>query len=122
MKLKLFLSVFLFALAFTSSYASFPVQRTQAVTETAIVETEVDEELFSPAAFAGEKSQGVALLLLLFAGIVAAHRWYLGSPWYWNVLYILTLGGLGIWALIDLIGIITGSYQPRNGTYQEDFF
>lgn len=122
MKLKLFLSIFTFALAFTSSYASFPVQRAAAATEVVSVETEAGDDLFSPAAVAGEKSQGVALLLLLFVGFVAAHRWYLGSPWYWNVLYIITLGGLGIWAIVDLIGIITGSYQPRNGSYQEDFF
>ncbi|MCP9199515.1 TM2 domain-containing protein [Gramella sp. GC03-9] len=122
MKLKFFLSILMFALALNSSYASFPVQRTLAASETVSVEVEEGDDLFSPAAVDGEKSQGVAMLLLLFAGIVAAHRWYLGSPWYWNVLYILTLGGLGIWALVDFIGIVTGSYKPRKGSYQEDFF
>lgn len=122
MKLKLFLTLFVFALAVNSSYASFPVQRTVSATETVSLETEDEGELFSPAALAGQKSQGVAMMLLLFAGFVAAHRWYLGSPWYWNVLYIITLGGLGIWAIIDFIGIVTGDYEPRNGRYKKDFF
>lgn len=124
MKLKIILSLLVMVLAVGSSYASFPVKRVASSTTGVVtVETEETEELTSPAASAAsQKSQGIALLLLLFLGGFAAHRWYLGSPWYWNVLYIITLGGLGIWALIDLIGIITGSYEPRKGRYKSDFF
>ena len=75
----------------------------------------------SPAASSSQKSQGVALLLWIFLGGFAAHRWYLGSPIGWNILFILTLGGLFVWAVIDLIDIITGDY-PTDGGFQSDFF
>ncbi|MGG6231824.1 TM2 domain-containing protein [Tenacibaculum sp. SDUM215027] len=44
------------------------------------------------------KSTGTAYILLLFLG---AHYAYLGK-WGVQFLYWFTLGGLGIWALIDL--------------------
>ena len=34
-----------------------------------------------------------------------------------GVLKLLTLGGLGIWALIDLILIITKTLKPKSGKY-----
>ncbi|HBY69764.1 MAG: S-adenosyl-L-homocysteine hydrolase [Flavobacteriaceae bacterium] len=122
MKFKLLLLLFALLLAAPTSFASFPVQRTT-VSETATNQVNSDEEttLFSPAALAGAKSQGVALLLWFFLGGLAAHRWYLGSPWYWNVLFIITLGGLFIWAIIDLIDIITGNY-PAKGGFKSEFF
>ena len=36
-----------------------------------------------------------------------------------GVLMLLTGGGCGIWALIDLVRIITGDLQPKDGTYTE---
>lgn len=122
MKFKLLLLLFALLLAAPASFASFPVQRTT-VSETAVDQVNSDEEttLFSPAALADAKSQGVALLLWFFLGGLAAHRWYLGSPWYWNVLFIITLGGFFIWAVIDLIDIITGNY-PAEGGFKSDFF
>ena len=33
------------------------------------------------------------------------------KPVGWNILFILTLGGLGIWAIIDLIQIITQDFM-----------
>lgn len=64
----------------------------------------------------GEKSQLVALLLCGFLGCLGIHRFYLGYTWQ-GVVQLLTLGGCGIWALIDFIRIITGSLQPKNGPY-----
>ena len=122
MKLKLLLSIFVFSLAVNLSYASFPVQRSITATETLAAEVEEGGDLFSPAATAGQKSKGVALLLAIFLGFAAGHKWYLGSKWYWNVLFIITAGGAGIWWLIDIIGIITGRYAPRNGSYKDSFF
>ena len=102
------------------SYASFPVTQNQ--TENVSAEKTVTEknndEMFSPAAAASGKSQLVALLLCLFVGIIGIHRFYLGYIWQ-GVVQILTLGGFGIWALIDLIRIITGDLQPKDGTYSE---
>lgn len=122
MKLKLLLSIFVLSLAANMSYASFPVQRSLTSAEVVATEAEEGGDLFSPAALASQKSQGVALLLAIFLGFVAGHKWYLGSKWYWNLLFIVTGGGLGIWWIIDVIGIITGRYQPRNGSYKDSFF
>lgn len=66
---------------------------------------------------AGSKSQTTAILLALFLGGLGIHRFYLGYTWQ-GVVQLLTLGGLGIWALIDLVRIITGSLQPKDGSYE----
>ena len=67
---------------------------------------------------AGGKSQLVALLLAIFVGGIGIHRFYLGYTWQ-GVVQLLTAGGCGIWALIDLIRIITGNLQPKNGPYDK---
>lgn len=76
---------------------------------------EADVAEFAPAGT--EDSNGTMLdemwilvLLWFFLGFVAAHRWYAGKPAGWNILFILTGGGCGIWAIIDLIHIITGKF------------
>ena len=123
MKFKIILSVFAFLMATSFSYASFPVKRVSTSENTAMTKSnEVETVLISPAAAAGEKSQGVALILGFFLGFLAGHKWYLGNPWQINVLFIITLGGLGIWWIIDMIRIITGDYQPHNGSYKGSFF
>ena len=55
-----------------------------------------------------------ALLLAIFAGCLGIHRFYLGKIGT-GVLMIVTLGGLGIWALIDIILIATGSFKDADG-------
>lgn len=52
----------------------------------------------------------ITLLLWLFLGLLAAHRWYRGKPTGWNILFILTAGGCGIWAIVDLVNILTGRF------------
>ncbi|AQT70315.1 TM2 domain-containing protein [Anaerohalosphaera lusitana] len=61
-----------------------------------------------------EKSGVVCLLLLLLVGFLGAHRFYVGKIGT-AILFILTGGGLGIWALIDLIMIITGKFTDAQG-------
>ena len=124
MKLKIILSIAMLLFVTSLSYASFPVKRVTAKENyTQVNQTSQGEEiLVSPAATAAQKSKGIALLLGIFLGFIAGHRWYLGSPWYWNVLFIVTAGGLGIWWIVDMIRIITGDYQPVNGTYKDEFF
>ncbi len=55
-----------------------------------------------------------AFLLCFFLGIFGAHRFYVGKIGT-AVLQIFTLGGLGIWALIDLIMIIVGKFSDKEG-------
>jgi TM2 domain-containing membrane protein YozV len=66
---------------------------------------------------AGGKSQLVALLLCIFLGYLGIHRFYLGYTGI-GVIQLLTGGGCGIWALIDLIRIITGDLRPKGGEYE----
>ena len=124
MKFKIILSIVALLFVTSLSYASFPVKRVLTNQSNTVQLDKVDtaKVLVSPAAAGSQKSQGVALLLGLFLGGLAGHKWYLGNPWYINVLFILTLGGLGIWWIIDMVRIITGDYQPHNGSYKADFF
>jgi TM2 domain-containing membrane protein YozV len=62
------------------------------------------------------KSQVIALVLVLLVGVLGIHRFYLGYTTY-GIIQLLTLGGCGIWALIDLIMIATGSLKPKDGEY-----
>tara|TARA_B100000809_G_C14630286_1_gene348280 strand:+ start:155 stop:385 length:231 start_codon:yes stop_codon:yes gene_type:complete len=63
---------------------------------------------------AGNKSKTTAILLCLFLGGIGVHRFYLGYTLF-GVIQLLTLGGLGIWALIDLVRIITGGIKDSEG-------
>jgi hypothetical protein len=65
------------------------------------------------------KSQVTALLLAIFVGVLGIHRFYLGYTGI-GVIQLLTLGGCGIWSLIDLIMIITGDLQPKEGRYEKE--
>lgn len=60
------------------------------------------------------KSRLVALLLCVFFGGLGVHRFYV-SKIGTGILMILTLGGLGIWTLVDLIMIIIGSFKDKEG-------
>jgi len=62
------------------------------------------------------KSQVIALILAALVGGLGIHRFYLGYTWQ-GIVQLLTLGGCGIWALIDLIRIITGDLKPKDGEY-----
>ena len=51
----------------------------------------------------------VALVLCYILGIFGAHRFYVGKTTS-AVFQILTLGGFGIWTLIDFIFILFGEF------------
>lgn len=61
-----------------------------------------------------DKSMVPAALLCFFLGIFGAHRFYVGKVGT-GILQLVTLGGLGIWSLIDLVMIIVGSFKDKNG-------
>lgn len=63
---------------------------------------------------ASEKSFVAALLLCFFLGAFGIHRFYVGKVGT-GILQLLTLGGLGIWALIDFIMIAIGSFKDAEG-------
>ncbi len=64
------------------------------------------------------KSQLVALILVILVGVLGIHRFYLGYTSY-GIIQLLTAGGCGIWALIDLINIATGKLGPKDGSYTD---
>ena len=53
------------------------------------------------------------ILLCFFLGALGVHRFYVGKIGT-GILMLFTLGGLGIWALIDFIVIVTGSFKDKN--------
>jgi TM2 domain-containing membrane protein YozV len=62
----------------------------------------------------GQKSWLVALLLCFFVGVLGVHRFYVGKIGT-GVLMLVTIGGFGLWALIDLITIAVGKFSDKQG-------
>ena len=61
-----------------------------------------------------EKSFVTAILLCFFLGALGVHRFYVGKVGT-GILQLLTFGGLGIWALIDFVMIVCGSFKDDQG-------
>ena len=60
------------------------------------------------------RSRGVALALSIVLGCFGAHRFYVGRIGS-AVAQLLTLGGLGLWAIYDAIMIGTGNFRDEQG-------
>ena len=76
------------------------------------------EQPVAPAPVASESSKSdkqklVAALLCLFLGYFGVHRFYLGYTSI-GVIQIFTLGGCGIWWIIDFIMILTGGLKDAD--------
>ena len=61
-----------------------------------------------------EKGFVPAVLLCFFLGMFGIHRFYVGKIGT-GILMLLTLGGLGIWTLVDFIMLVVGSFKDKNG-------
>lgn len=61
-----------------------------------------------------EKKRVVALVLCFIAGAFGLHRFYVGKNGT-GILMIFTLGGAGIWTLIDLVMILLGVFTDKDG-------
>ncbi len=68
-----------------------------------------DDELF-----ASPRSRTVATILAGFLGVFGAHRFYVGKTGS-AVVQLCTLGGLGIWAIVDFILVASGSFRDAEG-------
>lgn len=60
------------------------------------------------------KSKGTAAVLCFFFGCLGIHRFYVGKIGT-GILWLLTLGFLGVGALIDFIMILCGSFKDKDG-------
>jgi ribosomal protein L37E len=55
-----------------------------------------------------------AAILCFFFGVFGVHRFYVGKVGT-GILQLFTLGGFGIWAFIDFIMIVVGSFRDSDG-------
>ena len=65
----------------------------------------------------------VTLLCILpayFFAVAGIHRFYLGKIWT-GIIMLITLGGLGIWTLIDFIFAVAGKMKDKEGNLIENW-
>jgi TM2 domain-containing membrane protein YozV len=67
-----------------------------------------------PAGDVSPKSRLVALILCFCFGVLGVHRFYVGKVGT-GILQLVTIGGCGLWAMIDLILIAVGSFTDKEG-------
>lgn len=75
---------------------------------------EKEPEVISENKNSNKKDWLITLLLCLFLGGIGVHRFYVGKIGT-GILQLITLGGCGIWTVIDLIMILTGKFTDANG-------
>ena len=61
-----------------------------------------------------EKDWLVTLILCILLGSLGIHRFYAGKIGT-GILQLITLGGCGIWTIVDLVFIITGKFTDGQG-------
>ena len=69
----------------------------------------------TPGSYSGEEKDWLTTLLLcFFLGTFGVHRFYTKHIGI-GIAQLLTLGGCGIWTLVDLIMIVTEKYTDADG-------
>ena len=66
------------------------------------------------------KNYFLALMLCCFLGMFGIHRFYTGYKRI-GFIQLITLGGFGIWWLIDLVSMCFNSYKDKYGIEMEEY-
>ena len=61
-----------------------------------------------------ERSRGLALALAVLGGVFGLHRFYTGRT-HSGIWMCVTLGGMGIWYLYDLVIVAAGEFRDGDG-------
>ncbi len=69
--------------------------------QSGVIEAGVSEKGFVP-----------TILLCYFLGVLGIHRFYVGKIGT-GILMIVTFGGFGIWKIVDMVLIATGSFRDK---------
>jgi TM2 domain-containing membrane protein YozV len=72
------------------------------------------------AANASESSRGIALVLAIPLGWTGAHRFYVGRVGT-GLAMLFTLGGLGLWWLIDIVMVACGQLKDMDGKWVNEW-
>ena len=65
-------------------------------------------------------SRAIALILTLLLGLVGAHRFYVGRTGT-ALAMLFTIGGLGIWWLIDIVIVASGQLKDNEGKWVSEW-
>ena len=85
------------------------LKRSLGAQELSILESEMDKH---------KKSKGAAFALWFFTGGIGGHRYYMGDIGY-AIAMTLTLGGLGLWTLVDAF-LISGAIDNKVDTKERE--
>ena len=78
------------------------------------MEMQMDGAMDSAPSTVSPKGFVPTIMLCFFLGGFGIHRFYVGKVGT-GIVQLLTLGGLGIWTLVDFIMVVTGKFKDGQG-------